>query len=98
MRSGAAVLRKFLQQERERAEQLEQQLASARRDLDTQTAALAAKANDEAARLKNVAESGATESKRSLQQEHDRAEAITKELSTARATLAPWMRQSGLVT
>jgi len=91
------VLRKFLQQERERAEQLEQQLASARRDLDTQTA-LAAKANDEAARLKNVAESGATESKRSLQQEHDRAEAITKELSTARATLAPWMRQSGLVT
>ncbi|WP_051380614.1 hypothetical protein [Bradyrhizobium sp. WSM1743] len=81
--SGAAELRKLLQQERERASQLEQDLASAKRDLETQ-AASATKAKEETSRLKQAAESDATQLKRSLQQEHEKAEALAKELSTAR--------------
>src|SRR5246127_3732585 len=53
--SGAADLRKSLQQERDRASQLEQDLAAAKRDAETQTA-LAAKASDEAAERKQAAE------------------------------------------
>ena len=44
----------------DRAERLEQDLAAARRDVETQTA-LAAKASEEASRLKQVGESGAAE-------------------------------------
>jgi septal ring factor EnvC (AmiA/AmiB activator) len=84
--SGAAELKESLQQERERAGRLEQDLAAARRDVETQTA-LAARANDDATQLNKVAESGFAELKRSLQQEHDRAESLTKELSMARATI-----------
>ncbi|WFU69272.1 hypothetical protein [Bradyrhizobium sp. CB2312] len=80
---GAAELRASLQQERERASQLERDLASAKRDVETQ-AALATKANEETNRLKQAAESDAMQLKRSLQQEHDKAEALVKELSTAR--------------
>ncbi|QQN62977.1 hypothetical protein JIR23_26070 [Bradyrhizobium diazoefficiens] len=82
--SGAAELRKLLQQERERASQLEQDLASAKRDVETQ-AALATKASEKTSRLKQAAESDATQLKRSLQQEHDKSEALVKELSSARA-------------
>src|SRR5689334_12731242 len=64
--SGAVELRRSLQQERERAEQLEQNLTSAKRDVDTQTA-LVAKANDEASLLKQVADAGAVELRKSLQ-------------------------------
>ena len=71
-KSAAVELRKSLQQEQERAKRLEQDLAAARRDVETQTAQ-AAKASDEAGQLKQVAESGSAELKRSLQQEHDRA-------------------------
>ncbi len=78
--SGAAELRKSLQQERERAARLEQDLAAARRDVEAQTA-LAAKANEDATQLKQVAERGSAELKRSLQQEHDRAEALAQDLS-----------------
>jgi hypothetical protein len=84
--SGAVELRKSLQQERERAERLEQDLAAARHDVETQTAQ-AAKASGEATRLKQVAESGSTELKRSLQQEHDRAEALAQDLSMARTNI-----------
>jgi chromosome segregation ATPase len=58
--SGTSELRKSLQQERERAERLAQDLAAARRDVETQTA-LAAKASDESTQLKQAAESGTTE-------------------------------------
>src|SRR5205823_14028469 len=51
-------LQKSLQQERERATQLREDLATANRELETQTA-LANKANEEATRLKRVAETGA---------------------------------------
>ena len=49
-----------LVQEHDRAERLEQDLAAARREVETQTA-LAAKASEEASRLKQVGERGAAE-------------------------------------
>src|SRR5690242_16665418 len=74
-----AELGKLLQQERERAGQLEQTLAAARRDVETQIA-LAAKAAEEAARDKQVAESTAVDLRKSLQQERDRTEALAREV------------------
>src|SRR3989442_8722320 len=56
-----------LVQEHERAEQLEQDLAAARREVETQIA-LAEKASEQASRLKQVGESGAAEGQTSLQQ------------------------------
>src|SRR6516164_2637901 len=53
--SGSADLRKSLQQERDRASRLEQDLATARQDVETQTA-LAAKASDEGPREKQAME------------------------------------------
>jgi hypothetical protein len=91
--SGAVELRKSLQQEQERAKRLEQDLAAARLDVETQTAQ-AAKASDEAGQLKQVAESGSAELKRSLQQEHDRAEALAQDLSMARTTIYAHEAQS----
>ncbi len=91
--SGAAELRKSLQQERERAARLEQDLAAARRDVEAQTA-LAAKANEDATQLKQVAERGSAELKRSLQKEHDRAEALAQDLSTARTKIYAYEAQA----
>ncbi|WP_456726787.1 hypothetical protein [Bradyrhizobium sp. USDA 3397] len=91
--SGAAELRKLLQQEHERASQLEKDLASAKHDVETQ-AALATKANEETSRLKQAAASDATQLKRSLQQEHDKAEALAKELSTARTRTYAYQAQA----
>src|SRR5437764_480071 len=54
--SDAADLKKSLQQEGERAERLENNLAAVRRDVETRTE-LAAKANDDATQLKQAAES-----------------------------------------
>lgn len=84
--SGAAELQKSMQQQRERAERLEQDLAAARRDVEAQTG-LAAKASDEASRLKHAAERGATELQKSLQQERERAERLEQDLATARRDL-----------
>ena len=81
--SGAGNLQKSLQQERDRAGQLEQDLATARRDVETQVA-LAAKASDDAARAKQAAENGAGELQKSLQQEHARADQLERDLATAR--------------
>jgi chromosome segregation ATPase len=86
-------LRKSLSQERERAGRLEQDLASARRDVEKQTAQ-AAKASEEAARLKQVAEGGAGELRKSLQQERDKAEALTQEVSAARTRLLAYEAQA----
>ncbi|WP_246756884.1 hypothetical protein [Bradyrhizobium neotropicale] len=81
--SSAAELQKILQQERERAERLEQDLAAARRDVETQTA-LAAKASEEASRLKQAGESSAAELHRSLQEERGRVERLEQDLAAAR--------------
>src|SRR5439155_8165968 len=80
---GAAELKKSLQQERERTEQLEQGLAVARRVVEVQTA-LAAKANGDAAQLKRTSDGDAAELKKSLQQERDRAEQLEQALAAAR--------------
>src|SRR5262249_12869292 len=65
-------LQKSLQQERDRASKLEQDLAAARRDVKTQTA-LARKAGAEASQLKKTADAGTADLQNSLQQERDRA-------------------------
>ncbi|MCP3471639.1 hypothetical protein NLM33_15025 [Bradyrhizobium sp. CCGUVB1N3] len=90
---GAAELQKALQQERDRTGQLEQTLAAARRDIDAQTA-LAAKANDEVARLTQAVKAGAAEQRRSIQQEHERADALAQDLSMARSKIYAYEAQA----
>ncbi len=76
----AAELRKSLQQEQDRALRLEQDLAAARREIETQ-AALAAKAAAEAARAKQAADDTSTESLRLLQQEREKTSKLERELA-----------------
>jgi hypothetical protein len=80
---GAPALRKSAQEQHDRADRLERDLASARRDVETQTT-LAAKAGEEATRLKQLAEQDSAELRRSLQQERDRAEGLERDLQFAR--------------
>jgi hypothetical protein len=91
--SSAAELRKSLQQEQERAGRLEQDLAAARRDVQTQTT-LAAKASDEASQQKQAAEKGSAELKRSLQQEREKAEVLAKELTMAHTAIYAYEAQA----
>src|SRR5256886_9859397 len=84
--SATAELRQSLQQEHDRAEALAMELAKARRDLERQVA-LSSKKGDEAAQFKQAAESATAELRQSLQQEHDRAEALATELAKARRDL-----------
>src|SRR6202043_3533644 len=84
--SAAAELRQSLQREHDRAEALVAELAKARRDLETQVA-LSSKKGDEAAQLKQAAESATAELRQSLQREHDRAEALVTELTQARRSM-----------
>lgn len=91
--SGAAELQNSLQQDRDRTGQLEQALAAARRDIDAQTA-LAANASDEVARLTQAAKAGAAEQRRSMQKEHERAEALAQDLSMARSTIYAYEAQA----
>ena len=91
--AGTADLRKSLQLERDRASELKQDLAAARRDVKTQTA-LAVRSGEEAAQLKQVAERGSAEQRQSLQQEHDKAEALAQELSTARSKIYAYEAQA----
>jgi hypothetical protein len=77
-----AELQNSLQLERERASKLEQDLATARRDVETQTA-LAAKAGEEASQLKKTAD-GSADLRKSLQQEHERASQLERDLAAGR--------------
>src|SRR5882757_5117663 len=81
--SGTPEVQRSLQQERERSERLEQDLAAARRDVETQTA-LAAKASEEASRLKQAGESSEAELQKSLQQERERSARLEQDLAVAR--------------
>lgn len=81
--SAAAELRLSLQQERDRAEALTRDLASARREIDAH-ATLARDASAEAAQIKQSAESTAAELRLALQQQLDRAEALARDLASAR--------------
>lgn len=83
--SGAASVHKATPDERERLVRLEQDLAAARRDVETQTA-LAAKASEETARLKRERESGAVELQNSLQAA--RADRLEQDLAAARRDVA----------
>ena len=82
---GTAELRKSLQRERERADRLEQALASAQHDVEMQ-AALAAKTREETARAKQAAESGSAELEKSLQQARDKGVRLERELTLVRST------------
>ncbi|MGY8661367.1 hypothetical protein Q3C01_03225, partial [Bradyrhizobium sp. UFLA05-109] len=86
-------LQKSLQKERDRAGQLEQALAVARRDIDAQTA-LAAKAGDEVGRLTQAAKAGAEEKRQSVQKEHERADALAQDLSMARSKIYAYEAQA----
>jgi len=90
--SGAAELQNSLQQARERAERLEQDLAAARRDVETQ-AALAAKAGEEVLRRKQAAEAGAAELRQSMQKERERADAQAQDLSLTRSAIYAYEAQ-----
>ena len=81
--NGAPSLHKSAQDERERFARLEQDLAVARRDVETQ-AALAAKAAEEAFRLKQERESGAAELQNSLREARQRAERLEQDFAVAR--------------
>jgi hypothetical protein len=81
--AAAADMRKSLQQERDRASQLEQDLAASRRKVETQTV-LAAKAGTEAIRLKKTTDAAAADMRKSLQQERDRASQLEQDLAASR--------------
>ena len=91
--NGANGLRKSLQQEQERGARLQQDLAVARHDVETQTA-LVAKANEDATRSKQAAEDGSAALKRSLQKEHDRAEALATSLSMVHTAIYAYEAQA----
>jgi hypothetical protein len=88
-----AKLKASLQREGERATQLDKDLAAARRDLETQTA-LASNASRDAMQLKQAADSHSAELKESLQKEHERAEALAKDLSSAQSTIYAYEAQA----
>jgi hypothetical protein len=91
--SGAAELQKSLQQERERSARLEQDLAAAHRDVETQTA-LAAEASEEASRRKQAADASATELRQSMQKERERADALAQGLSMTRSAIYAYEAQA----
>jgi len=82
-----------LQQEQERAGRLEADLAAARREVEKQTT-LAAKASEDASQLKQAAEQSSAELKRSLQKEHERAEALANDLSMAHTAIYAYEAQA----
>jgi hypothetical protein len=82
----AATARQALQEERARADTLARDLDAARREIAAQVAA-SGKSGDEAARLQQAAERAAAERRQALQQEHDKAEQLARELATARREL-----------
>jgi hypothetical protein len=90
--STMAELRQSLQQERAEAEALVQDLATARREIETH-ATLARDANDEASRLKQNAESITVELRQSLRLERDKAEALTQDLATARREIDAYAKR-----
>lgn len=89
--SGAAELRESLQRERERVGRLEQDLAVARRDLESQIG-LTAKAGEHATPLKEAA--GLVEPRQSMQKEQERTQALEQELSKARSRIYAYETQS----
>src|SRR6266702_1278658 len=75
-------LLQHLEQEHDRAEWLVQGLDAERREVETQKA-LAAKAGEEASRLKQAGESEAAELQKALQQERERTAQLVQDLAAA---------------
>jgi chromosome segregation ATPase len=98
--SDSEELRKTLVQTWERIARLEQELAAARRDVETQ-AARATKADAEAARLKQAASDSSAEFVKSLQRERDTTARLERELASERkakdAASAPAVVTTGRV-
>ena len=86
IRKAAEAKAAKLQQERNRAAALASELATIRRDFETQVA-LAAKAGEEVTKFKQAAEKGSAELRQSLQKEQERAETLAQELVMARARM-----------
>src|SRR5205814_3733283 len=86
--SATAELRQSLQKEHDRAEALSAELAKAQRNTETQLA-LSSKAGDEAAQVKQAAESATAGLRQSLQKERERVEALADELERARRDTGP---------
>jgi hypothetical protein len=88
--------RQAIDEERAHSAALASELAMARREIETQAASLRKagdqatllkQAGDEAVQLKQAAESATAELRQSLQQERDRAEAMARDLESARRTI-----------
>ena len=73
---------------------MEQDLAAARRDVETQTA-LATKAGAEASQVKKTADAGSADLRKSLQQEHDRATRLAEEVGCRAVT---WSARASTLT
>ena len=91
--SSVAELQQSLQQERERAGRLENELVAARHDLETQTVLLA-KVNEEASRSKQATEVDAAKLTESIQKERERADALARDLSTTRSAMYAYEAQA----
>ncbi|WP_409192461.1 hypothetical protein [Bradyrhizobium sp. RDM4] len=91
--SGAAELRKAVQQERERSARLEQDLAAARQNVESQ-AALAAKANEELSQRSRAAEASAADLKQSIQKERERADTLAQDLFLSRSAIYAYQAQT----
>ena len=86
VRASTTQYRQALEQEISFSDALAVQLAEARSEIDTK-AALADKAVQEAAQLKQAADAATSELQKSLHQERDRSVALTSELAKVRADL-----------
>lgn len=84
--NGLAELQKTFQQERDRATRLEEDLATARHELENRSSE-AMKANEEVAQIRRTADNTAARLRSSLKEEHDRAEGLAQELSLTRTKL-----------
>ena len=82
----ASAGRHELEEERARGAALASELATARREIETQVALLR-EARNEAVQLKQAAESAMAELRQSLQQERDKTEAMARDLESVRRTM-----------
>ncbi|WP_234681035.1 hypothetical protein [Bradyrhizobium monzae] len=94
--SGAAELRKAVQQERERSARLEQDLAAARQNIESQ-AALAATANAELSQRSRAAEANAADLRQSMQKERERADTLARDFSLTRSAIDAYQAQTALL-
>ena len=90
---GCAELQALLQQQRDKAEQLEKALATTRRELESQSS-VAKKSIEEADQLKQTAKASLDKANLSLKSERDRAEDLAQQLSLARTKLYAYEAQT----